>query len=117
MTASEYLYEGPGFGPENYSPSVTARLKAEAYWYVMFSDAGGYVEGIGKPPVIVYKFDRHVDLSTWLSLTQNPRRAMAISHTPSVLDTGWVLNAKRNVATGECQWEVMCFPPQTNELP
>jgi hypothetical protein len=116
-TASEYLYEGPGFGPENYTATVTARLKAEAYWYLMFSDAGGYVEGIGKPPVIVYKFDRHVDLSTWLSLTQNPRRAMSISHTPTVLDTGWVLNAKRNVATGECSWEVMCFPPQTNEVP
>ena len=116
-TASEYLYEGEGFGPENYTPSVTARIEDGAYWYLLFSDAGGYVEGIGKPPIAVYKFDRHVDLSTWLSLTQNPRRAMAISHTPSVLDTGWVLNAKRNVATGECQWEVMCFPPQTNELP
>jgi hypothetical protein len=116
-TDASYVYEGPGFGPENYSPSVTAVARSSSGWALIFSDAGGYVEGIGKPPVIVYKFDRHVDLSTWLSLTQNPRRAMAISHTPSVLDTGWVLNAKRNVATGECQWEVMCFPPQTNELP
>jgi hypothetical protein len=99
------------------APSITLQLQSGSGWIRLFSETGGYVEGQGKPPVIVYKFDRHVDLSTWLSLTQNPRRAMAISHTPSVLDTGWVLNAKRNVATGECQWEVMCFPPQTNELP
>jgi hypothetical protein len=106
MTSNGY-YEVDGSGPENYSPVITMSIREESYIILLFSNAGGYITGLGKGPILKYSFDRHLDLSTWLSLTSSPRNSLDISYTSDVLTSGWVGNAKRNVSTGACSWEVI----------
>ena len=106
MTSNGY-YEVDGSGPENYSPVITMSIREESYIILLFSNAGGYITGLGKGPILKYSFDRHLDLSTWLSLTSSPRNSLDISYTSDVLTSGWVGNAKRNVSTGACTWEVI----------
>lgn len=96
-----------GVGPESLSPFITGRLDAEVGYALIYSNVGGYVGGLGAPPVVKYMFDRHVDLDTWLSLQSAPQNRISIGHESTELTSGWVLNAKRNVATGECSWEVI----------
>jgi hypothetical protein len=60
--------------------------------------------------MLKYIFERHINLNSWLSLTGNPEQSMTISPSSSPLIFGWVLNAKRNVATGSTQWEVIARP-------
>jgi hypothetical protein len=106
MTANTY-YEVDGTGPENDSPVITMSIREQSYIFMIFSTAGGYITGLGKGPILKYSFDRHLDLSTWLSLTSSPRNSLDISYTSDVLTSGWVSNAKRNVSTGACTWEVI----------
>jgi hypothetical protein len=110
MTANTY-YEVSGSGPENYSPVITMSIREQSYIFMIFSTAGGYITGLGKGPILKYTFDRHLDLSTWLSLTSGPRNSIEISPTSQVLTSGWVGNAKRNVSTGACTWEVIAEQP------
>ena len=105
MTANTY-YEVDGTGPEQ-SPVITMSIREQSYIILLFSNAGGYITGLGKGPILKYSFDRHLDLSTWLSLTSSPRNSIDISYTSDVLTSGWVGNAKRNVSTGACSWEVI----------
>lgn len=100
--------ETQGIGPESYSPFIRVKVRPDVTRVTMIqSVAGGYANGLGAPPVVKYMFDRHVDLDTWLSLQSAPQNRISIGHESTELTSGWVLNAKRNVATGECSWEVI----------
>jgi hypothetical protein len=74
------------------------------------SNGGGFADGAGPAPMLKYIFERHINLNSWLSLTGNPEQSMTISPSSSPLIFGWISNAKRNVATGSTQWEVIARP-------
>ena len=99
-------------GPTGVTPSgfaITFEIPAGASIEKTFSDGGGFADGLGAAPMVSYKFERHLSLQEWLSLTADVTEALTISHTPQPLAVGWVKNAKRNCSTGACEWEVTSF--------
>ena len=101
-------------GPTGITPSsfeIKFEIPAGATIEKTFADGGGFADGVGPAPVVKYTFERHVSLQEWLSLTLNPSEALTISPTSVPLTSGWVANARRNVATGAAQWEVIAQRP------
>lgn len=97
--------------PANSTAQATVVLRAGSSIGTSFVAGGGYIDGGGPAAILKYTFDRHCTLSDWLSLTEQPESALTISNTSAPLTTGWVLNAKRNTATGAAQWEVIAYIP------
>jgi hypothetical protein len=103
------FFAGPQPGP--FEPSgVTVRLDPTSSIATQFVTGGGFVDGGGQARIILYEYERHVDVGTWVSLTGDPKQQIGISGGPEVMHNTHALSAERNIVTGATTWKVIKRP-------
>lgn len=56
---------------------------------------------------VIYKFDRSIPVSQWVTLRDDPTQAIQVSTDQTSFRTGYVSKVSRNVITGSCEWELI----------
>lgn len=109
LLALQPVFAGPSPGPFN-PIGVTVRADSSSVIRTSFVTGGGYVSGSSQGRIITYEYSRFIPTRTWVSLTSNPKQSIMLGPGPNADRTAHVLSAKRNVATGECEWKLIALP-------
>ena len=114
ISEAVYIPGNPVVGPQPNPPffvsGVTFSLIAGSYVETFFVTGGGFLSGGDVARVLTYKYERHIPLADWVTLTANPEDSVNIGGGPTADIVVHPKNAVRNVKTGATSWTMVKRP-------